>query len=57
VQQILAQSASNSAVKKTAVSSKPAAKKTVLYTDITVLIAIRPDDKDWQTVLKKAIRP
>jgi hypothetical protein len=56
VQQASAQSASNSAVKKTVVFSESAIKKTVSYTDITALIATRSDSKDWQTVLKKAIR-
>jgi hypothetical protein len=56
-QQAPAQSASNSAVKKVTAFSEPAARKTVSHADVTALIATRPDDKDWQTVLKKATRP
>jgi hypothetical protein len=56
VQQVLTQSVSDSAVKRAVVSSESAVKKTVSHTDITVLIATKSDDKDWQTVLKKATR-
>jgi histone H3/H4 len=56
-QQTLTQSVSNLTVKKTAALSEPAARKTISHADVTVLIAIRPDSKEWQTVLKKATRP
>jgi hypothetical protein len=56
-QQAPAQSASDSAAKKAAALSEPAAKKTVSHADVTALMATRPGGKDWQTVLKKATRP
>jgi hypothetical protein len=45
------------AVKKTTASPEPAARKTVSHADVTALMAIRLGGKEWQTVLKKAIRP
>jgi hypothetical protein len=55
VQQAPAQSVSRPVVKR-AVAFKSAIRKTILHTDITALITTKSDDKEWQTVSKKAVR-
>jgi hypothetical protein len=57
VQQTSAQPISRSAVKRAVTFSEPAARKIVLHADITALMAIRPNNKDWQTVFKKVAWP